>query len=91
MLADGCEATVRAMNPRSPEETAELVRSVVNRRLMLGQLDDSRLTLRDLSEISEAFLRVLRGIHHPRVRYPDAAPVAPPTQTPSPSQPVVTA
>jgi len=90
MLADGCEATVRAMNPRSPEETAELVRSVVNRRLMLGQLDDSRLTLRDLSEISQAFLRVLRGIHHPRVRYPDATTATPPAQPANTPQPVVT-
>ncbi len=91
MLADGCEATVRAMNPRTPEETAELVRSVVNRRLMLGQLDDSRLTLRDLSEISEAFLRVLRGIHHPRVRYPDATTAKANGQTASTPQPAATA
>lgn len=72
MLADGCEATVRAMNPRTYEEMAELIRSVINRRLVLGQLDESRLTLYDLTLIAEAFTRVLKGVHHPRVQYPGA-------------------
>jgi len=71
MLADGCEATIRAMNPRSREEMMELIRSVINRRLMSGQLDQSQITLRDLSQITDAFARVLQGIHHPRVKYPD--------------------
>ncbi len=70
MLADSCEATVRAMRPQSREEMLEIIRSVINRRLMSGQLDHSPLTLRDLTLISEAFARVLQGIHHPRVKYP---------------------
>ncbi|HEY51848.1 MAG TPA: HDIG domain-containing protein [Caldilineae bacterium] len=71
MLADGCEATIRAMNPGSREEMLELIRSVINRRLMSGQLDQSQLTLRDLSRITDAFARVLQGIHHPRIKYPN--------------------
>jgi putative nucleotidyltransferase with HDIG domain len=70
MLADSCEATVRAMHPQTSEEMLELIRSVISRRLMSGQLDNSPLTLRDLTLISEAFVRVLQGIHHPRVKYP---------------------
>ncbi len=70
MLADSCEATVRAVNPPTQEEMIDLIRSVINRRLMSGQLDDSQLTLRDLSQIAIAFARMLQGIHHPRVNYP---------------------
>ncbi|MCP4164465.1 MAG: HDIG domain-containing protein [Chloroflexi bacterium] len=70
MLADGCEATVRSMSPATQEETLELIRSVIDRRLISGQLDDCQLTLRDLSLVSESFARVLQGIHHPRVKYP---------------------
>lgn len=77
MLADGCEATVRAMAPRSPEEIADLIHNVLNRRLMLGQLDESGLTLREMNQIADAFLRVLKGIHHPRIRYPAETPPAP--------------
>ncbi len=70
MLADSCEATVRAMRPQTREEMLELIHSVISRRLMSGQLDNSPLTLRDLTLISQAFVRVLQGIHHPRVKYP---------------------
>ncbi len=89
MLADGCEATIRAMNPGSRTEMLELIRSVINRRLMSGQLDDSQLTLRDLSMITEAFARVLQGIHHPRVKYPSDSDKATPATAGAPvAQPV---
>ena len=70
MLADSCEATVRAMRPQTRDEMLEVIRSVISRRLMSGQLDDSPLTLKDLTLIAEAFVRVLQGIHHPRIKYP---------------------
>ncbi len=70
MLADTCEATVRAMRPRTREETLEIIRSVIDRRLMSGQLSNSPLTLQDLTLVGEAFARVLQGIHHPRIKYP---------------------
>jgi len=70
MLADTCEAMVRAINPPTREEMVDLIRSAINRRLLSGQLDDSQLTLRDLNVMVDAFTRVLQGIHHPRIRYP---------------------
>jgi len=82
MLADGCEATVRATNPATVEDMKEVIDSVINRRLLSGQLSDSPLTLRDLSKISESFLRVLQSIHHPRIQYPSGV-TAPTTQAAS--------
>jgi len=73
MLADSSEAMIRAMRPQTQDEMLEMINSVINRRLMSGQLDLSPLTLRDLSMIAEAFARVLQGIHHPRIKYPDEA------------------
>jgi membrane-associated HD superfamily phosphohydrolase len=35
-----------------------------------GQLDNTQLTLRDLGIITEAYVSILRGTHHPRVSYP---------------------
>lgn len=70
MLADACEAIVRAINPTSREEMLELIRSSINRRLLSGQLDECPLTLQDMNLLAEAFTRVLQGIHHPRIRYP---------------------
>lgn len=87
MLADSCEAIVRAMNPETPEEMIEVIKSVINRRLLSGQLAESPLTLSDLDMIASAFLRVLQGIHHPRVKYPSAA-VAKPAPTITAAQPL---
>ena len=73
MLADGCESAVRSARPTSSEEIDELVRKVINDRLLRGELDDSDLTLRDLDKIREAFTSILQGVFHPRIKYPEGA------------------
>jgi putative nucleotidyltransferase with HDIG domain len=73
MLADGCESAVRSARPTSSEEIDELVRKVINDRLLRGELDDSDLTLRDLGKIREAFTSILQGVFHPRIKYPAGA------------------
>jgi putative nucleotidyltransferase with HDIG domain len=74
MLADGVEAKTRADNPSNEEELDELVHDVIKRRLDQGQLGNTDLTLRDLDTIRHSFVSTLKGIHHPRIRYPDAPP-----------------
>lgn len=71
MLADGVEATMRAENPSTPEEIEKIVRKIIERRLSDGQLDNSDLTLRDLEKIRETFIKVLEGVYHPRIKYPE--------------------
>jgi membrane-associated HD superfamily phosphohydrolase len=34
-------------------------------------LDEADLTLYDLKEIQAAFLNVLKGVFHPRIKYPE--------------------
>jgi len=70
MLADGAESMVRASQERSPEEIDRLVSSIINQRLVEGELDESDLTLRDLTCIRHAFVDVLQGMFHPRIEYP---------------------
>jgi hypothetical protein len=78
MLADAVEATARANRPATRDEIDELVRNTINRRLTEGELDHCDLTLRDLDQIREAFVRMLKGIYHPRIKYPEEAqPVRP--------------
>jgi membrane-associated HD superfamily phosphohydrolase len=71
MLADSCEARVRSAEPDSAEEMDRLIAGTIKTRLDEGQLDESDLTLRDLREIQAAFLSVLQGVFHPRVKYPE--------------------
>jgi len=71
MLADSCEARIRADRPPSPEGMDRLIRETITERLADGQLDQCDLTLRDLEVIRGAFLGVLQGIFHPRIQYPE--------------------
>ncbi|HQV68709.1 MAG TPA: HDIG domain-containing protein [Thermoflexales bacterium] len=85
MLADGCEAIVRARHPKEIEETDALVRKIIADRLADHQLDDCDLTLRDIETIRQSFLDTLRGLYHPRLDYPEvnaaaAAPALEPAQ-----------
>jgi len=71
MLADSCEARIRSAEPTSVEEIERIIEETVKDKLESGQLDESDLTLRDLKEIQAAFLSVLKGVFHPRVKYPE--------------------
>lgn len=71
MLADGCEARVRAERPKDTDEMRALIKSVIQNRMSQGQLDDTDLTLRDLDAIAESFTTTLRGVYHPRIEYPN--------------------
>lgn len=71
MLADSCEAAVRANRPATKEEIAKIVRKVTDEKILTGELDECDLTLHDLEQIREAFVNNLSGVFHPRVQYPD--------------------
>lgn len=73
MLADSCEAAVRAERPDSLEGIEELVRKVIGSKVLDRQLDECDLTLRDLDEIRSAFVSILQGVFHPRIKYPEEA------------------
>lgn len=72
MLADATEARARAERPVTDDDLRTLVRNVIDTVQKYGQLDDTLLTLRDLSLITESFVTTLRGIYHPRIQYPNA-------------------
>jgi len=70
MLADAVEAAARAMEKPTAGKIRALVRELVLARLNDGQLDESELTLRDLHRIQEAFIHIILGTLHQRVKYP---------------------
>jgi putative nucleotidyltransferase with HDIG domain len=72
MLADGIEASVRALDEPTPPRIEDQIDSIIKVRFNDGQLDECDLTFNDLTKIKEAFLRALIGIHHARIKYPSA-------------------
>jgi len=71
MLADAVEAAVRTLPRPTPDRVYEVVRRIIHERLEDGQLDECDLMFRDLEQIAQAFTRILTGILHPRVEYPE--------------------
>ncbi len=69
MLADAIESAVRAAKNPSNEEIDAIINKIVKERLNDGQLSDAPLTLKDLKTIAETFSRMLRGMHHKRIKY----------------------
>jgi len=70
LLADVCEAAVRAHRPASREDLQTLVDKLITERVLDGMLDSSPLTFQEMQIIKSVFLQVLQGIHHPRILYP---------------------
>lgn len=71
MLADGCEAYARSKNPEDEDELRGLVREMIETRMDAGQLDETPLTLRDISLIVDSFVATMKGTYHARVDYPE--------------------
>ncbi len=70
LLADSVEAATRSLKDPTPDKIEETVRKVINNKFIDGQLDECELTLKDIEKISSIFSKILSGIYHSRVNYP---------------------
>jgi putative nucleotidyltransferase with HDIG domain len=72
LLGDVIEASSRTLSNPTPSRIKNLVRDRIERVFMDGQLDECELTLRDLNKIADSFNRILNGIFHHRIDYPES-------------------
>jgi putative nucleotidyltransferase with HDIG domain len=71
MLADAVEAAGRTLTDPTPARIRGMVQKIINNIFIDGQLDECELTLKDLHKIANSFEKVLAGIFHHRVDYPE--------------------
>jgi len=71
MLADSVEAYIRSLTEPTQEQVEQGVRKIIKDKLNDTQLDNCDLTLKDLDIIAQAFVKVLAGIFHDRIEYPE--------------------
>ncbi|MDL4841505.1 HD family phosphohydrolase [Aquibacillus rhizosphaerae] len=69
-ICDSVEAAVRSLKEPTKAKIDELINSIINDRLMDGQLNDSSLTFRELEVIQKSISETLNGIYHSRIQYP---------------------
>ena len=69
-ICDSVEAAVRSLKEPTEEKIDEIVSSIVNDRLMDGQLDECPLTIHELKTVHQTICEALKGIFHSRIQYP---------------------
>jgi len=72
MLADSVEAASRTLDDPKPARINSLVHKIISAKFESGELDDCDITMRELHLIEDSFVRVLTGIFHRRVAYPES-------------------
>ena len=70
LLADTVEAAVRSSEDKSREGIEKLIRYLIKYKIDDDQLSDSDLTMREIEEVTQAFLNTLQGAYHERIKYP---------------------
>ncbi len=74
MLADAVEAASRLLEDPTPKRIESHVQQIIENIFLDGQLDECELTLKDLHAIQNSFIKILLGIFHHRVEYPERVP-----------------
>jgi len=79
MLADASEAIARTIAAKSEEPSIEAIQEGIDKlvaaRIAEGQLDNSDITMHELTIIKQVFARLLAGLHHARISYPTPLPI----------------
>lgn len=73
MLADGVEASCRSMQDTTYSKLENQVSRIIDGNVADGQLSNCPLTFQQIQVIKESFLRILKGVYHSRIKYPEEA------------------
>jgi putative nucleotidyltransferase with HDIG domain len=71
MLADSVEAACRALVKPTPARIEAMIERIIKERLDEGQLSECDITMKELRTLASSFARVLSGIFHSRIEYPE--------------------
>jgi hypothetical protein len=71
LIADSVEAALRVLDDLTPARIEEAIDHIVRTKLAAGQLAEAPLTLQQLDDVKREFVRVLSGMYHSRIDYPE--------------------
>jgi cyclic-di-AMP phosphodiesterase PgpH len=71
LLADGVEASCRSMKDKTYNKLENQINRIVDEHIRDNQLSNCPLTFRQIQVIKESFLKILKGVYHSRIEYPD--------------------
>jgi putative nucleotidyltransferase with HDIG domain len=73
LTADIAEASCRTLSDPTPARIKTHIDAVLRNIFTGGQLDESALTFQDLRRLSDSYERILIGLFHQRIAYPDSS------------------
>jgi len=73
MIADSVEAALRVLEDLTPQKIAEAIDHIVRNKLNAGQLSEAPMTLQQIEQVKAEFVRVLSGMYHNRIDYPESS------------------
>ncbi len=80
MLSDTVEAATRSLPKPSHSKIEQTVKQVVREVMLDGQLDESNLSFNELNILIDTFIRLLSGMYHNRIQYPDLSKIQQPDE-----------
>src|SRR5260370_20946814 len=72
MVVDSVEAALRVIDDLTGEKIEGAIEQIVKGKLAAGQLDEAPMTLHQVDQVKAEFIRVLTGMYHNRIDYPEA-------------------
>lgn len=76
MLADKVEAATRTIQAPDEENIRAMISRIVSSVIADGQFSECPLTLQEIQTVADTFVKVLLGIYHQRIEYPQTADVS---------------
>ncbi len=73
LLADQVEAATRALKKYTMTTIEKVIEKIVNDKFQEGILDDSGLTLKNITKIKRIFTKIVTSMYHPRIEYPETS------------------
>jgi len=73
MLADSVEAALRVLEDLTPTKIEEVINHIVRTKISQGQLDEAPMTLQQLEQVKQEFVRIITGMYHNRIEYPESS------------------
>ena len=70
MIADIIESTTKSLSEINPSMVDEVITNTINRLINDGQLDQSPISIKELSTIKQAMAPILNGVYNKRIEYP---------------------
>ncbi|TAK34396.1 MAG: HDIG domain-containing protein [Saprospiraceae bacterium] len=71
MLADSIEATSRSLKNPTVHDIDKLVDSTIAAKIEQKQLEDCKITFKDVEQCRSLFKKMLHSIYHVRIEYPE--------------------